>query len=109
MKPLRSLCWKGKHTVNVKKRLELLEKKFELDSFSVVPMQERVMMFFGHTQDELDGKKSERLAELHRKYGHFDESVLTIIHIRFVGTPPRADVEKRNDLTINNQLSSCKK
>lgn len=95
--------------MNVKKRLELLKERFELDSYSIIPKQERVMMFFGHTQDELDGKKREQLAELHKKYGRFDKKDLMIILIRLVGTQPRADAGERTDLALNNQLSSCKK
>ena len=36
----------------------------------------------GYTQQEREAKLAERLAEMHRKYGAFDEGCLTIIFIR---------------------------
>jgi hypothetical protein len=86
--------------VNVKKRLELLEKKLELDSYSVIPKQERVITVSGYAKEERDAKMKERLAELHQKYGHFDESVLTLIFIRFLGTPPLTDAGEWTDLAL---------
>jgi hypothetical protein len=70
--------------VNVKKRLELLEKKIGLDSYSLVPVKERVIMISGDSKEDCEAKMNEKLAAMHRKYGRFDESVLTIILIPFV-------------------------
>jgi len=68
--------------MNTKKRLERLEKELGSDSFSVIPQAERVVAVSGYTQQEREVKMAERLAEMHRKYGAFDESCLTIIFIR---------------------------
>jgi len=70
--------------VNVKRRIEILENKIDLDSFSVIPMNERVLMISGHSKEDCEAKMNERLAAMHRKYGRFDESILTIILIPFV-------------------------
>ena len=70
--------------MNAKKRLEALEKIFELEALSVVPMKERVIMISGDSKEDCEAKMNEKLAAMHRKYGRFDESVLTIILIPFV-------------------------
>jgi hypothetical protein len=36
----------------------------------------------GFTKEERDAKMEVRLAELHQKYGDFDESCLLLIHLR---------------------------
>ena len=68
--------------MSIKRRVEVMEKTLESDSFSVIPKTERVVAVSGYTQEERKVKLAERLAEMHRKYGAFDESCLTIIFIR---------------------------
>jgi hypothetical protein len=68
--------------MSIKRRVEVMEKTLESDSFSVIPKTERVVAVSGYTQQERKVKLAERLAEMHRKYGAFDESCLTIIFIR---------------------------
>ena len=68
--------------MSIKRRVEVMEKTLETDSFSVIPKTERVVAVSGYTQQERKVKLAERLAEMHRKYGAFDESCLTIIFIR---------------------------
>ena len=67
---------------NLEKRLAQIEKAVQSDQYSVIPKAERVVAVSGYTQQERDVKLAERLAEMHRKYGAFDESYLTIIFIR---------------------------
>jgi hypothetical protein len=47
-----------------------------------VPKAERVVAVSGYTQQEREVKLAERLAEMHLKYGAFDETCLTTIFIR---------------------------
>ena len=68
--------------MSIKRRVEVMEKTLESDSFSIIPKTERVVAVSGYTQQEREVKLAERLAEMHRKYGAFDESCLTIIFIR---------------------------
>jgi hypothetical protein len=68
--------------MSIKRRVEVMEKTLESDSFSVIPKTERVVAVSGYTQEEREAKLAERLAEMHRKYGAFDEGCLTIIFIR---------------------------
>jgi hypothetical protein len=68
--------------MSIKRRVKVMEKTLESDSFSVIPKTERVVAVSGYTQQERKVKLAERLAEMHRKYGAFDESCLTIIFIR---------------------------
>jgi hypothetical protein len=68
--------------MSIKRRVEVMEKELESESFSVIPKQERVVAVSGYTQQEREVKLAERLAEMHRKYGAFDESCLTTIFIR---------------------------
>jgi hypothetical protein len=67
---------------NLEKRLAQIEKAVQSDQYSVIPKAERVVAVSGYTQQERDVKLAERLAEMHRKYGAFDESCLTTIFIR---------------------------
>ena len=62
------------------RRIENVEK--EIGGTCVVPEKERVVTVSGYTQQEREVKLAERLADLHRKYGAFDESCLTTIFIR---------------------------
>jgi hypothetical protein len=68
--------------MSIKRRVEVMEKTLESDSFSVIPKTERFVAVSGYTQQEREVKLAERLVEMHRKYGAFDESCLTIIFIR---------------------------
>ena len=68
--------------MSIKRRVEVMEKTMESESFSVIPKMERVVVVSGYTQQEREVKMGERLAEMHRKYGAFDESCLTTIFIR---------------------------
>jgi hypothetical protein len=67
---------------NFEKRLSQIEKELQPDQYSVIPKAERFLAIAGYTQQEREVKLAERLAEMHRKYGAFDESCLTIIFIR---------------------------
>ena len=68
--------------MSIKRRVEVMEKTLESESFSIIPKAERVVAVSGYTQEEREVKMAERLAEMHRKYGAFDESCLTTIFIR---------------------------
>ncbi len=68
--------------MSIKRRVEVMEKALEADSFSVIPKQDRVVVVSGHTPEERATKMTERLVEMHRKFGDFDESCLTRISIR---------------------------
>lgn len=68
--------------MSIKRRVEVMEKTLESESFSVIPKTERVVAVSGYTQQEREVKLAERLDEMHRKYGAFDESCLTTIFIR---------------------------
>ena len=68
--------------MSIKRRVEVMEKALAADSFSVIPKAERVVAVSGYTEQEREVKLAERLAEMHRKYGAFDESCLTTIFIR---------------------------
>jgi lipid II:glycine glycyltransferase (peptidoglycan interpeptide bridge formation enzyme) len=68
--------------MNTKKRLERLEKELGSDSFSVIPQAERVVVVSGFTKEERETKMKVRLAEMHEKFGNFDENCLTQIFIR---------------------------
>jgi hypothetical protein len=67
---------------NLERRLSQIEKEVQSDQYSVIPKAERVIAVSGYTQQEREVKLAERLAEMHRKYGAFDESCLTTIFIR---------------------------
>jgi hypothetical protein len=67
---------------NLERRLAQIEKELLSDQYSVIPKAERVVAVSGYTQQEREVKLAERLAEMHRKYGAFDESCLTTIFIR---------------------------
>ena len=69
--------------MGMKSRITRLEGKAGgTDNFSLISQQERIVAVSAYTEEEYQVKISERLAELHRKYGHFDESILTFLHIR---------------------------
>lgn len=68
--------------MNLEKRLERIEKEVETDQHSEIPKAERFLTVAGHTEEERDAKTAERIAEMHRKYGNFDEKILMIVHIR---------------------------
>lgn len=66
---------------NLERRLSQIEKEVQSDQYSVIPKAERVVAVSGYTQQEREVKLAERLAEMHSKYGAFDESCLTTIFI----------------------------
>jgi len=67
---------------NLEKRLMQIEQELQSDQYSVIPKAERFLAIPGYTQQEREIKLTERLAQMHRKYGAFDESCLTIVFIR---------------------------
>ena len=74
---------------NLETRLAQIEKEVQSDQYSAIPKSERILVVGAHTEAEYETKKNERLAALHRQYGHFDEGLITVIHIRkFSKTPP---------------------
>jgi hypothetical protein len=69
--------------MSIKERIKRLEQKVGgTDNFSLIPERERVVAVSGFTKEERDAKMEVRLAELHQKYGDFDESCLLLIHLR---------------------------
>ena len=48
------------------------------------------MAVSAYTEPEYQTKMAERLAELHEKYGDFDEINLLLVHIRKFGERPEA-------------------
>jgi hypothetical protein len=69
--------------MSIKERVKRLEQKVGgSGNFSLIPERERVVAVFGYTREERDAKMVVRLAELHQKYGDFDESCLLLIHSR---------------------------
>lgn len=68
--------------MSIKRRVEVMEKTLEADSFSVIPQAERFVAVSGYSKEERNAKMTERLAEMHCKYGAFDESCLSLIFIR---------------------------
>ena len=72
--------------MSIKRRVEVMEKILESDSFSIVPKQERHVWAKGYTQEEREIQMSEKVAELHKKYGAFDEDCLFKVYIRLFGT-----------------------
>ena len=68
--------------MSIKRRVEVMEKTLESDSFSVIPKAERFVVVAGYSKEEREVKMTERLAEMHRKYGAFDESCLSLVYIR---------------------------
>ena len=71
--------------MSIKRRVEVMEKTLESDSFSVVPKQERVVWAEGYTQEEREIQMAAKVAELHKKYGDFDEDCLLKVYIRLFG------------------------
>jgi hypothetical protein len=67
---------------NLEKRLAQIEKELQSDQFSVIPKAERFVVVSGFTKEEREAKMTERLAEMHRKYGAFDESCLSLVYLR---------------------------
>ena len=72
--------------MSIKRRVEVMEKTMESDSFSIVPKQERHVWAKGYTREEREIQMSEKVAELHKKYGDFDEDCLFKVYIRLFGT-----------------------
>jgi len=68
--------------MNLGKRMERLEQEIQTDQYSAIPKSERFVTIAGYTKEERDAKTAERIAEMHRKYGNFDEKILIIVHIR---------------------------
>lgn len=69
--------------MSIKERIKRLEQKVGgTDNFSLIPERERVVAVSGYNQEERDAKMVVRLAELHQKYGDFDENNLLLIHLR---------------------------
>lgn len=72
--------------MSIKRRVEVMEKTLESDSFSEVPKQERVVWAEGYTREEREVQMAEKVAELHNKYGAFNEDCLFKVYIRLFGT-----------------------
>jgi hypothetical protein len=72
--------------MSIKRRVEVMEKTLESDSFSIVPKQERHVWAKGYTREEREIQMSEKVAELHKKYGIFDEDCLFKVYIRLFCT-----------------------
>lgn len=72
--------------MSIKRRVEVMEKTLESDSFSIVPKQERHVWAKGYTREVREIQMSEKVAELHKKYGAFDEDCLFKVYIRLFGT-----------------------
>ena len=69
--------------MSIKERIKRLEQKtVGTGNFSLIPERERVVAVSGYNQEERDAKMVVRLAELHQKYGDFDENNLLLIHLR---------------------------
>ena len=69
--------------MSIKERIKRLEQKAGgAGNFSLIPERERVVAVSGYTREEREAKMVVRLAELHEKYGAFDEKNLLIIHLR---------------------------
>ena len=69
--------------MSIKERVKRLEEKAGgKGNFLLIPERERVVAVSGYTREEREAKMLVRLAELHQKYGDFDENNLLIIHLR---------------------------
>ena len=69
--------------MSIRERVKRLEQKAGgTGNFSLIPERERVVAVSGYTREEREAKVVVRLAELHRKYGSFDEENLLIINVR---------------------------
>ena len=69
--------------MSIKERVKRLEQRAGgTGNFSLIPQQERVVAVSGYTREEREAKMVVRLAELHQKYGDFDENNLLLIHVR---------------------------
>ena len=68
--------------MNIKSRLDKVQKEMDSDSFSIIPKKERFLVISGYTEEEREVKIYERLTELSKKFGDFDENVLTVVGIR---------------------------
>ncbi len=69
--------------MGIKGRIIRLEQKAGgTGNLSLIPDRERVICAEGYTKEEREIGFQVRLAELHKKYGDFDESCLTRIGIR---------------------------
>ena len=69
--------------MSIKERVKRLELKAGgTGNFSLIPERERIIVAAGYSESEREAKMSERLAEMHKKFGAFDESGLTQIYIR---------------------------
>ncbi len=67
---------------NLEKRLAQIEKEVQSDQYSAIPKAERFVAVSGYTKEEREAKLKVRLAEMHEKFGNFDENCLTQIFIR---------------------------
>ena len=69
--------------MSIKERVKRVEQRAgEMGNFSFIPEQDRVVAVSGYSRGEHDAKIEVRLAELHQKYGFFDEKNLLLIRIR---------------------------
>jgi hypothetical protein len=72
--------------MSIKRRVEVMEKELESESFSVIPKQARVVWAKGYTQEEREIQMAAKVSELHKKYGDFDDDCLLKVYIRLFGT-----------------------
>jgi hypothetical protein len=68
--------------MSIKRRIQVMEKILESESFSKIPKSERIVWAKGYTQEEREIQMAEKVAALHKKYEDFDENCLTRIYIR---------------------------
>lgn len=69
--------------MGMKERITKLEQKAGgTDSVSMIPRHERVVAVSGYTPEERDEKMKARMAEMHEKYGDFDERCIIKVSIR---------------------------
>lgn len=66
------------------RRIENVEK--EIGGTCVIPEKERVIWAKGYTKEERESGMKARLVEMHKKFGDFDESCLTLIYLREFST-----------------------
>lgn len=71
--------------MTIKRRIQVMEKILESESFSKIPKSERVVWAKGYTQEEREIKMAEKVAALHTKYGAFNDNSLFKVYIRLFG------------------------
>lgn len=53
--------------MSIKRRIKVMEKILESESFSKIPKSERIVWAKGHTQEEREIQMAEKIAALHTK------------------------------------------